>query len=209
MDDSCMRSWLQSLEKEPYGHEFYAPKSFLVKAVNTTDNLPFRVSADKIDTSHWAHRWIPALPAKASTPRYGKVEILQVEKTRDLMRFYQHIMSTALAEIRARDVWHIVMAWHFYAHTSVSSESLAEAVGSYFAVTRRHNINGILSIIVRSSKLRALGLKGLGRGIWNHGLCSEYTFSVLRARRIAFSCETCKAKHHDRCSDAQRSPIVE
>ena len=49
-------SWLQSLEKEPYGHEFYEPKSFLVKAVNTTDNLPFRVSADKIDTSHWAYR---------------------------------------------------------------------------------------------------------------------------------------------------------
>ena len=159
-----MRSWLQSLEKEPYGHEFYAPKSFLVKAVNTTDNLPFRVSADKIDTSHWAHRWIPALPAKASTPRYGKVEILQVEKTRDLMRFYQFIMSTPLEEIRARDVWHIVVAWHFYVHTSVSSESLAEAVGSYLAVTRRHNINGTLSMkhLVWSSKLRAFGLKGFG-----------------------------------------------
>ena len=71
-----LRSWLQSLEKEPYGHEFYEPKSLLVKSVNTTDNLPFRVSADKIDTSQWAYRWIPALPAKASTPRYGKVEML-------------------------------------------------------------------------------------------------------------------------------------
>ena len=139
----------------------------------------------------------------------GRLKFCKLRKHGISMKFYQHIMSTALAEIRARDVWHIVMAWHFYAHTSVSSESLAEAAGSYFAVTRRHNINGILSIIVRSSKLRALGLKGLGRGIWNHGLCSEYTFSVLRARRIAFSCETCKAKHHDRCSDAQRSPIVE
>ena len=104
MDDSCMRSWLQSLEKEAHGHEFYEPNSFLVKAVNTTDNLPFRVSADKIDTSHWAHRWIPALPAKASTPRYGKVEILQVEKHGISMKVDQHIMSTALAETRARDV---------------------------------------------------------------------------------------------------------
>ena len=207
---SRLRSWLQSLERAPYGHEFYEPKSFLVKAVNATGNLPFRVSANNLPwPSNWAYRWIPPLPVKVSSPRYGKVEILQVEKTRDLMRFYQFIMSTPLEEIRARGVWHIVMAWHFYAHTSVSSESLAEAVGSYFAVTRRHNINGILSIIVRSSKLRALGLKGLGRGIWNHGLCSEYTFSVLRPRGIAFSCEACNAKHHGRCSDAQRSPIVE
>ena len=140
---SRLRSWLQSLERAPYGHEFYEPKSFLVKAVNTTNNRPFRVSADKIDTSRWPYRYIPQLPTMASTPRYGKVEILQVEKTRDLMRFYQHIMTTELAEIRCRDVWHIVMAWHFNVHTSVSSESLAEAVGPYLAVTRRHNIAAV------------------------------------------------------------------
>ena len=111
---SRLRSWLQSLERVPYGHEFYEPKSFLVKAVNTIDNRPFRVSADKIDTSRWPYRHIPQLPTMASTPRYGQVEILQVEKTRDLMRFYQHVMTTELVEIRCRDVWHIVMAWHDY-----------------------------------------------------------------------------------------------
>ena len=80
------------------------------------------------------------------------------------MRFYQHIMTIDLADIRCRDVWYIVMAWHFYVHTSVSSESLAEAVGSYLAVTRRHNINGSLSMkhLVWSSKLRAFGLTGFG-----------------------------------------------
>ena len=96
------------------------------------------------------------------------------------MRFYQHTMSTALADIRARDVWHIVMTWHFYVHTSVSSESLAEAVGSYFAVTRRRNINGILSMkhIVWSSKVRALGLKGLGEdGIMAHALNTHFQCS--------------------------------
>ena len=109
---SRLRSWLQSLERAPYGHEFYEPKSFLVKAVNTTDNRPFRVSADKIDTSRWPYRYIPQLQTMASTPRYGQVEILEVEKERDLMRFYQHIMATELSEIRCRDVWYIVMAWH-------------------------------------------------------------------------------------------------
>ena len=178
---SRLRSWLQSLERAPYGHEFYEPKSFLVKAVNTTDNRPFRVSADKIDTSRWPYRYIPQLPTMASTPRYGQVEILQVEKTRDLMRFYQHIMTTELAEIRCRDVWYIVMAWHFYVHTSVSSESLAEAVGSYLAVTRRHNINGTLSMnhLVWSSKLRALGLKGFGGedGIMAYALNTHFQCS--------------------------------
>ena len=145
-----------------------------------------------------------------STPRYGQVEILQVEKTRDLMRFYQYVMTTVLEEIRCRDVWHIVMAWHFYVHTSVSSESLAEAVGSYLAVTRRHNINGTLSMkhLVWSSKLRAFGLKGFGGedGIMAYAL---NTRSVLRAGRMAFCRETCNAKTHDLCSNAQRSPIVE
>ena len=188
-----------------------SPNPFLVKAVNTTDNRPFRVSADKIDTSRWPYRYIPQLPTMASTPRYGQVEILQVEKTRDLMRFYQHIMTTELAEIRCRDVWYIVMAWHFYVHTSVSSESLAEAVGSYLAVTRRHNINGTSSMkhLVWSSKLRAVGLKRLRRGGWNLGSCSKYTFSVLRAGRMAFCRATCTAKKDDHRSNAQRSPIVE
>ena len=89
-------------------------------------------------------------------------------------------MTTDLAEIRARDVWHIVVAWHFYVHTSVSSESLAEAAGSHFAVTRRRNINGILSMkhIVWSSKLRALGLKGLGEdGIMAHALNTHFQYS--------------------------------
>ena len=52
----------------------------------------------------------------------------------------------------------------FFVHTSVSSESLAEAVGSYLAVTRRHNINGKVSMkhLVWSSKLRAIDLTGFG-----------------------------------------------
>ena len=109
------------------------------------------------------------------------LKFCKVEKPRDLMRFYQHIMTTELAEIRCRDVWHIVMAWHFYVHTSVSSESLAEAVGSYLAVTRRHNINGTLSMknLVWSSQLRAFGLKGFGGedGIMAYALNTQFQCS--------------------------------
>ena len=132
-------------------------------------------------------------------------------ETRDLMRFYQHIMTTELAEIRCRDVWYIVMAWHFYVHTSVSSESLAEAVGSYLAVTRRHNINGKLSMkhLVWSSKLRAFGLNGFGGedGIMAYALNTHFQCSGPEGWR--FCRETCNAKRHDRCSNEQRCPIVE
>ena len=164
---SRLRSWLQSIEKAPYGHELFKPMSFLVQVVNprgARTNLPFRISADKIDTSRWPYRYIPRLPTTASTKKYGMVTILQVQKEPDLFRFYQHIMSTSLDEIRCRGVWYIVLGWQFYVHTAVSSESLAEAVGSYLAVTRQHNINGTLSMkhLVWSSKLRAIGLTGFG-----------------------------------------------
>ena len=126
------------------------------------------------------------------------------------MRFYRHIMTTELAEIRCRDVWHIVMAWHFYVHTSVSSESLAEAVGSYLAVTRRHNINGTLSMkhLVWSSKLRAFGLKGFGGedGIMAYALNTHFS---APGRKDGILSRNVQSKNHDRCSNAQRSPIVE
>ena len=66
------------LRKSHMAMSSMSPNPFLVKAVNTTDNLPFRVSVDKIGTSRWPYRWIPPLPAMVSAPRYGKVEILQV-----------------------------------------------------------------------------------------------------------------------------------
>ena len=81
----------------------------------------------------------------------------------DLGRF-RALQSSSLDEIRCRGVWYIVLGWQFYVHTAVSSESLTEAVGSYLAITRRHSINGKLSLkhLVWSSKLRAIGLTGFG-----------------------------------------------
>ena len=59
-----LRSWVQSLEKEAYGHEFYEPKSCLVKAVNAPDNMPFRVSANNMP---WpSHLGAPLEPTIAS-----------------------------------------------------------------------------------------------------------------------------------------------
>ncbi len=63
-----------------------------------------------------------------------------------------------------KGIWHIVAAWHFAVHASTSSESLAESVGPFLEVSRRHNLNGLLATkrVVWSSQLRAAGLRGFG-----------------------------------------------
>lgn len=63
----------------------------------------------------------------------------------------------------------------------MSSESLAESVASFLAVTRRHNITGNMAMkhLVWSSQLRALGCKGFGGG---DGL-------LAHALNIHFQCE--------------------
>ena len=81
-----------------------------------------------------------------------------------MTRFYQHVLSSSLQEIRCRGVWHAVFAWHFYMHASTSSESLAETVGSFLQSIRCHNVSRNTSTkrIVWASQLKAAGLKGIG-----------------------------------------------
>ena len=180
-----LRLWLQSLTKAPFGHEFFKPISFLVRVASVhsqpLEARPFRLTADKIDMSRWAHRYIPQLPARACTQRYGEVDLLEVQTEPDMLKFYQYTMATNLTEIRCRDLWYIVIAWQFYVHTVLSSESLAEGVGSFLAVTRRHNINGNMSMkhLVWSSQLRAIGLKGFGGedGIMAYALNTHFQCS--------------------------------
>ena len=130
---------------------------------------------------HRAHRFTPQLPARACRQRYGEVDLLEVQREPDMLKFYQYTMATNLTEIRCRDLWYIVIAWQFYVHTVLSSESLAEGVGSFLAVTRRHNINGNMSMkhLVWSSQLRAIGLKGFGGedGIMAYALDTHFQCS--------------------------------
>ena len=147
---SRMRSWLQSLEgSTPFGHEFYTTTSFVVRALGLDGEptgAPFSMGADQVDMSRWPYRFAPTLPTMAPTKKYGLVQIVQLHREPDTLRFYAYTQSTSLAEIRCRDIWNTVVGWQVYVHLAVSSESLAEAVGSFLAVTRRHNINGNLSM---------------------------------------------------------------
>ena len=84
---SRLRSRLQSLEEVPYGHELFEPTFFLVQVVSpgsAQTNMPFRISAGKIDTSRWPYRYIPKLPTTVSI---GNLALLRFCKFRKNQTF--------------------------------------------------------------------------------------------------------------------------
>jgi hypothetical protein len=156
------------LRQLPYGHEFSEPHSFTIRRVGVDDEPfgdPFEVThRDIVEASRWPHRFVPRLPVTVLLRSHGKCLLEAVSRRPDMTRVYSHVLSTPLNEIRCRGIWHIVAAWHFAVHASTSSESLAESVGSFLEVSRRHNLNGLLATkrVVWSSQLRAAGLRGFG-----------------------------------------------
>ena len=56
---------------------------------------------------------------------------------------------------------------------------------------KRHFVDETPCVVEQIESFRSERLR---RGGWNHGLCSKYTCSVLRAGRMAFCRETCNAK---------------
>ena len=54
--------------------------------------------------SCWPHPYIPELPARACAPRYGQVDLLEVQSKPEMLKFSQYTMATNLAEIRSRDI---------------------------------------------------------------------------------------------------------
>ena len=56
---------------------------------------------------------------------------------------------------------------------------------------KRHFVDETPCVVEQIESFRSERLR---RGGWNHGLCSKYTCSVLRAGRMAFCRETCNAQ---------------
>ena len=125
-------------------------RPFLVRILDHVSNepsgKPFLIDVREVDTSGWGRRYIPKLPAMASTHKYGPIQILVAHKEPDLAKFYQYVMSTNIQESRCREIWHIVVSFQHYVQTAISSESFAEAVGSFLDVIRRHNTNYVMSV---------------------------------------------------------------
>lgn len=158
-----LRFWLNSLENAPWGHEFYELHSCTVKAVSSAHE--FTVSLREIhDASQWPPRFFPKSGTHVHVRKHGRCIFMRANRSPDLMRFYKHVLSAPISEIRSRTIWHIAFAWHFYVHVSTSSESLAECVGSFLQTLRRQNVTCQLSTkrIAWATQLKAAGLRGLG-----------------------------------------------
>ena len=163
-----LRSWLHHIQEQPYGHEFFHTTQYTLRGLNrqgSPTGAPFQVSSKAlVESGAWGYRYTPRAGTRVSTKQHGPCVLVSSTKVPDMSRFYSFVMATSLAEIRARDIWHIVVAWHYFTHVSTSSESLAESVGSILQYFRRYNINGCLGTkrIVWAAQLKAAGLRGMG-----------------------------------------------
>ena len=79
-----------------------------------------------------------------------------------MMKMYSYVMTTSISEIRARNVWNIVVGWHYFVHVSISTESLAEIVGSFLTALANSKPNQSVRRIAWGAQLKAVGVKGTG-----------------------------------------------
>ena len=159
-----LRSWMECVAKQHGWHDFFTLEHVVVQRKDG-QGCSFHVSVkDLRESSKWPSKYIPAVGSIVHSVNHGACTVLAVKKKPDMTRFYQHVMSSSLHEIRCRQVWHIVFAWHLYVHLSTASESLAESVGSLLQYIRsRHNRGGVgTKRIAWTSQLKAAGLKGTG-----------------------------------------------
>jgi hypothetical protein len=161
-----LRQWLRGVDDLPFGHEFFNATGFRVQILDEQDQLlgdPFAISPKEIMDS-WPPRYVPPRGTQITSRTFGRCRLLDVSRSPDMDKFYEYAMSTPLAEIRHRGIWHVIVAWHFYVHAATSSESLAESVGSFLNLFRHRNTNGGLHTkrIAWGAHLRSAGLRGLG-----------------------------------------------
>ncbi len=161
-----LRQWLRSLKTEPHGFEFFEVHDCTVQRVdddNCRIGKPFVVKqADIVGASHWQHRWLPRPNTIIECFAGGRCVFLSARRSPDMMKMYSYVMTTSISEIRARKVWHIVVGWHYYMHVSVSTESLAETVGSFLVALEHSRINQSVRRLAWGTQLKALGIKGTG-----------------------------------------------
>ena len=86
-----------------------------------------------VGSSHWHHRWTPKENTIIQCNKYGRCMFLSTRRSPDMMRMYSYVMTTSISEIRARNVWNFVGCGHYFVHVSISTEPLAETVGSFLA----------------------------------------------------------------------------
>ena len=161
-----MQQWLRSLKHEPYGFQFFEILDCTVQRLNEQNEIFGDLLVIKrleiIGASHWQHRWHPRPNTVVETVLYGRCLFMSARTTPDMMKLYSYVQSTPLCEIRARKVWHVVLAWQYAVHVAVSTESLAETVGSFLGNIDGSNANLSVRSIAWGAQLKAAGIRGTG-----------------------------------------------
>ena len=135
----------------PFGFEFLPVKAYTLRKLDN-DGQPsgaeFNVlPQDLVEATKW-QRYAPKRQLKVTSRTHGLCMYVKAERDVELKKVYAYVQSTPLGEIRARQLWNVVVAYQFVVHTSVTSESLAETVGSFL-----HNLqtNALGSCVPRNS----------------------------------------------------------
>ena len=85
------RSWMQQQIKQPYGHEFFHVRAFVVKSCETKQLFEVRPS-EIIGASLWQPGWIPKQGEILVTRRFGRSVLISVKKTKyDQILFILHV----------------------------------------------------------------------------------------------------------------------
>ena len=158
-------AWLSSLRELPSGHEIFKIQSYSVQRCSAVGELlgePFVVlPGDLEEASRW-RRFTPKRRIQVTSKTHGRCMFLSASKEPDFKIVYAYVHSTPLAEIRAFGVWHVVVAYQYATHVSLTTESLAETVGSFlqaFQTKSVHKPYGHAPLAHRAA-LRAIGLRG-------------------------------------------------
>ena len=179
-----LQQWMRSLKSEPYGYQFFEILDCTVQRLSEQDEAFGELLTIKkieiIGASHWQHRWHPRPKTVVETALYGRCLFISARTSPDMMKLYSHVQSTPLCEIRARRVWHIVLCWQFTVHAAVSTESLAETVGSFLAHMNKSQANLSVRRTAWAAQLKALGIRGasgeegfLSMALNNHFVCQS------------------------------------
>ena len=161
-----LQQWLRSLKFEPYGFTFFEILDCTVQRLNEQNETfgePLTIKKiEIIGASHWQPRWHPRPNTIVETVLQGRCLFISARTSPDMMKLYSYVQSTPLCEIRARKIWHIVICWQYLVHVAVSTESLAETVGSFLSQIDKSQPNLSITSIAWGAQLKALGIHGTG-----------------------------------------------
>lgn len=156
------QAWLKDLLTTPYWFEFFKVKAYILSAVS--GGLPFRVSRDDVRESDVLCRRPPAAGQLVTSRRFGRSRFVRAEREVDWDRVYAHIQGSQLEEVRKRNVWNVVVAYQFSAQACLTTESLAETIGSFMSQVKQKTAHKPVSshILAWRVQLKAARLTGCG-----------------------------------------------